>query len=280
LNFLGNSLLLFQGEQFPPFYFNFFNKRLYLQISKTNSFAHFAMYKFLILILLFLTMQKFSFAQDTLPNISVTILGKKVLVSWNNPYTNATVINIQRSGDSTKNFKTIGSVLNVDPGINGFTDPKEFLPSDQYYRVFISFEGGSYIFTKSHRPVKDTSNKIVIIEKPVVPEVKEPPPHFRNVFVPSPHVFTGKDNNVIISLPDFAKNKYSIKFYDGSGNFLFELKKIPEAYLTLDKVNFGHAGLFIFEIYNNRIIIERHKFYIPKDGRPMPALDAEGYEIR
>lgn len=226
-------------------------------------------------------MQKFSFAQDTLPRISVTELGKKVLVSWNNPYTNAVNINIQRSADSTKDFTTIGSALNVGPGINGFTDPKEFVPSNQYYRLFISFEGGSYIFTQSHRPVKDTSKKIVVIEKPVVPSVVKPVvPHFRNVFVPSKHVFTGKDNNVIISLPDFAKNKYSIKFYEDNGNFLFELKKIPEAYLTLDKVNFRHAGLFIFEIYNNRIIIERHKFFIPKDGRPMPALDAEGYEIR
>jgi hypothetical protein len=235
------------------------------------------MRKFSILIILFLGMQNLSFAQDTLPKITVTQLGKKVLVSWNNPYFNTTNINIQRSGDSTKGFKTIGSVLNVEPGINGFTDQKEFLPSDQFYRLFISFEGGTYIFTQSHRPGKDTLMNTVIPEKPMVAE-KEIPSHFRNVFVPSTHVFTGKDNNVIVYLPDFAKNKYSIKFYEDNGNFLFELKKIPEAYLTLDKVNFRHAGLFIFEIYNNRIIIERHKFYIPKDGKPMPSLDAEGYE--
>jgi hypothetical protein len=226
-----------------------------------------------------MAMQKCSFAQDTLPKISVTELGKKVLVSWNNPYTNVSVINIQRSGDSLKDFKTIGSVLNVGPGINGFADPKEFIPNDQYYRVFISFEGGEYVFTESHKAVKDTTKKIVVIEKPAVKEIPKPI-KVRNVFVPSKHVYTGKDNNVIISLPDYAKNKYSIKFYEDNGSFLFELKKIPEAYLTLDKVNFGHSGLFIFEIYNNRIIIERHKFYIPKDGRPMPALDAQGYEIR
>lgn len=228
-------------------------------------------------------MQKLTFAQDTLPKITVVQLGKKALVSWDNPYTNVLNINIQRSGDSTKNFKTIGTVLNVAPGINGFTDPKEFMPSDQYYRVFISFEGGTYIFTHSHKPGKDTLTKRVAIEKPVieeVPVIKKKPKYIPNIFVPSRHVYTGKDNNVIISLPDYEKNKYSIKFYDDNGTFLFELKKIPESYLTLDKVNFGHAGLFIFEIYNNNIIIERHKFYIPKDGRPMPQLDANGYEIR
>ena len=239
------------------------------------------MHKFSLLIILFFSIQKVSFGQDTLPKITVTELGKKVLVSWNNPYTNATNINIQRSGDSIKGFTTIGSVLNVEPGINGFTDPKEFEPSNQFYRLFVSFEGGSYIFTKASKPVKDTLSivKIEIAEKPVE-VIKEAPKYFRNVFVPSKHIYTGKDNNVIISLPDYAHNKYSIKFYEDSGNFLFEIKKITEPLLTLDKVNFRHSGLFIFEIYNNRIIIERHKFYIPKDGRPMPALDAEGYEIR
>lgn len=223
-----------------------------------------------------------AFAQDTLPKITVTQLGKTVLISWNNPYSNVTNINIQRSGDSIKNFKTIGSVLNVAPGVNGFTDSKEFIPSDQFYRVFISFEGGSYTFTASHRPGLDTLKALppleptTIVKEPALP----PPVKEKNLFVPSRHVYTGKDNNVIISLPDLFRNKYTIKFYDENGDFLFELKKIPENYLTLDKSNFRHAGLFIFEIYNNKIIVERHKFYIPKDGKPMPTLDRDGNEIR
>lgn len=226
-------------------------------------------------------MQKTAFAQDTLPKITVTQLGKKVLVSWDNPYSNVANINIQRSGDSIKNFKTIGSVLNVAPGVNGFTDPKEYIPSDQYYRVFISFDGGAYIFTASHRPGLDTLKALPPLETNIVKEPVLPAPvKEKNLFVPSSHVYTGKDNNVIISLPDLARNKYTIKFYDENGDFLFELKKIPESYLTLDKSNFGHAGLFIFEIYNNKIIVERHKFYIPKDGKPMPTLDRDGNEIR
>lgn len=235
------------------------------------------MYKLLIFVFLFFVIQKASFGQDTLPKITVTQLGKNVLVSWNNPFTTVTNINIQRSGDSLKNFTTIGSVLNVGPGINGFTDPKEFIPSDQYYRLFISFEGGSYLFSKSHRPGVDTLQQIPEIEKPVA---KEGAGFERNMFIPSNHVYTGKDNNVIISLPDAAKRKYSIKFFEPDGTFLFELKKIPESYLMLDKANFMHAGLFVFEIYDNRIIIERHKFYIPKDGKPMPPLDVNGYPFR
>lgn len=221
------------------------------------------------------------FGQDTLPEIRVTQIGKKVLVSWNNQFGNVTNISIQRSADSLKNFTTIGSVLNVQPGENGYTDTKEFIPSNQYYRLFISFEGGSYLFSRSHRPVPDTSLALLppaenLAEKEVTPPGKKE----SNRFVPSSHVYTGRDYNVIISLKDAASKKYSIKFYDDDGTFLFELKKVRQNYLTLDKSNFRHAGLFIFELYEDRLIIERHKFYIPRDGKPMPLLDRDGYELR
>ena len=235
------------------------------------------MYKFSILIFLFLSFQKLSFAQETLPKITVTQLGKRVLISWNNPFTNVSNINVQRSADSLKNFKTIGSLLNVGPGINGFTDPEEFISPGRYYRLFISFLGGSYIFTHSHRPGLDTLHNTLQLETPVVTGVSDNP---KNLFVPSHHIFTGKDNNIIISLPNASHQKYSIKFFQEDGTFLFEIKKIMENYLTLDKANFRHSGLFIFELYDDRIIIERHKFFIPKDGKPMPALDMNGHPIR
>ncbi|MEO5648456.1 MAG: hypothetical protein ABIR03_00880 [Ginsengibacter sp.] len=231
------------------------------------------MYKLLFLIFLFTALQKNSFAQDTLPKITVTQLGTKVLVSWNNPYTSLTAINIQRSADSTRNFTTIGSVLNVKTATNGFVDTKEFIPSDQYYRLFLSFEGGTYIFTTSRRPARDTLN--------ISAELKEfqQPATVKTWFVPSKHIYTGRDNNIIISLPDALKKKYSIKFFEDDGTFIFELRKITDTYLTLDKVNFMHSGLFDFELYDNRILIERHKIYIPKDGKATPALDVNGYEI-
>lgn len=235
------------------------------------------MYKIAILIFLFISFHKIACSQDTLPKITVTQLGKKVLVSWDNQFVNVTNINIQRSFDSLKEFKTIGSVLNINTGVNGFTDPKEFIPSQQYYRLFISFEGGNYLFTASHRPGKDTLTALPPIDNVIG---RENPRYGLNVFMPSRHVYTGKDNNIIISLPDAGRRDYSIRFYEGNGRFLFELKNLHENYLTLDKVNFRHSGLFNFEIFSNRIIIERHKFFIPKDGRPMPPLDKEGHVIR
>ncbi len=225
-----------------------------------------------------LAVQKISFSQDTLPKISVTQISNKVLISWTNPYTSITNIGTQRSYDSAKYFTTIGSVLNVKAQSNGFIDAKEFSPA-QYYRLFISFEGGTYLFTESHRPGLDTmkvipnvTTEIVKPDQPVLP--------VQNYFVPSREIYTGRDNNIVMSLPDADKKKYSVKFFEDDGTFLFEIKKITEPYLTVDKVNFVHAGLFRFELFDNRVLIERHKFYIPKDGKPIPLLDEQGYEVK
>lgn len=229
------------------------------------------MHKLVFILFLFLLLQKISFAQDTLPKVSVNQISNKVLISWTNPFNSLTTINIQRSYDSLKNFTTIGSVLNINAKSNGFVDPKEFLPP-QYYRLFLSFEGGSYIFTQSHRPGKDTLQRI--------PEATEIQQVVKTWFVPSKLVYTGKDNNVIIALPDAEKKKYSIKFFEADGSLIFEVKKVTESWLTLDKVNFLHAGLFNFEVYADGVLIEKHKLYIPKDGKPVPALDEYGREVK
>lgn len=226
------------------------------------------MHKLILIIFSLFVLNAVSFAQDTLPRISVTKISGKVLVSWTNPFSSVTAINIQRSYDSLKNFTTIGSVLNPTAKDNGYVDSKEFMPA-KYYRVFISFEGGTYIFSKSYRPVIDTSKTISEIR-----EVQRAP--VQTWFVPSKFVYTGKENNVIISLPDAGKKKYSIKFFENDGTALFEIKKINETYLTLDKVNFIHSGLFSFEIYADGLLVEKHKFYIPKDGQQMPVLKVDG----
>ena len=99
----------------------------------------------------------------------------------------------------------------------------------QYYRLFISFEGGTYIFTKSHRPGLDTRENLYA----EITEIQAVPPPVKTWFVPSKMVYTGKDNNVIIALPDADKKKYSIKFFEEDGSPIFELKKITEPGLRL-----------------------------------------------
>ncbi|MEO6720741.1 MAG: hypothetical protein ABIN67_10245 [Ferruginibacter sp.] len=203
--------------------------------------------------------------QDTLPQVSVFSQSGKVIISWKNTYgAKITNINIQRSSDSLKRFTTIGTVLNPLNRENGYVDSKP--PQDRiFYRVFIAFEGGDYIFSKSHQPVIDTLMSFVDIP---LSENKEPPKNPDPTgFVPSKFVFTGKDNNVIINLPDAAKRKFSIKFFDENDKPVFEINGITEPYLILEKVNFLHAGWFKYHLFDNNVLLEKFKFYIPKETR-------------
>ena len=105
------------------------------------------MQRIVILFILFFFWRKVLFAQDTLPKISVKNISNNILYQLDKPLPSLTTINIQRSFDSTKNFTTIGSVLDVKNKKNGFVDSKPKAPN-MFYRVFLSFQGGTYIFYK------------------------------------------------------------------------------------------------------------------------------------
>jgi hypothetical protein len=215
-----------------------------------------------------------AYSQDTLPHFSVKSSSNKVIISWKNNY-GATIatLNIQRSTDSLKNFTSIASMLDPNNKENGYVDAKAPNPN-LYYRIFVAFAGGTYLYTKSQRPLAFTSNKIIDttntlidstqIEKPkdVLPKVITP-----TGYIASKHIYTAKDNNIIIQLSNTATTSYSIKFFDDKTNILFDIKKITDPYLIVEKVNFKHAGWFYFEIYANGILFEKHKLYIPKEGK-------------
>lgn len=211
-----------------------------------------------------------SYAQDTLPRITVKNISNKVIISWRTTYgARISNINIQRSTDSLKNFTTIGTVLEPNNRENGFVDSKAPSPN-MFYRVFVAFDGGHYVFTKSYRPFIDTSSAPVIDEggntepsRPPIPVTPAQP----NGFVASKFIFTGKDNNVIIDLPEAGIRKYSIKFFDEKDNPVFEISQVADVYLTIEKVNFLHSGWFYFKLFENGALKEKNQFYIPKEGK-------------
>lgn len=106
---------------------------------------------------------------------------------------------------------------------------------------------------------KDTLLYVTIdtlLIKPFVP---------KEVYKPSKYVFTDKDGNIKILLPDAAQKKYTLKFFDEDGSVLLDIKKLPESVLILDKSNFHHAGWYKFELYNNAELVERHRLFLSKD---------------
>lgn len=220
-------------------------------------------------------------AQDTLPNFTNKLIGNKAVLSWINTYDNITGINIQRSGDSVKNFTTIGNILNAATPINGFMDPKEFLPNDQYYRLFLTFKGGSFVFTTPQKPVFDSS---AVIPPEFINQEYSDEARKANRFSPSRFVYYSVEKeNVVLFLPNSAKQKYSIQFWEDDSyddQPILEVNKLNQDHLILDKVGFGHSGLFRFKLFADGKLVEQNKLYIPKIPQRMPPLDENGYELK
>ena len=233
-----------------------------------------APFKYLIICLsaLLLRTAAFSQAQDTLPKFSLRNVGNnRIIVGWINKYEQVKQISIQRGFDSLGAYKTVLSVLDPSAQQNGFVDTKAPNPR-MFYRLFIVFQGGNYIFTPSKRPLVDTA----VAAKPSgVTETKtdtavvatpkvEPVIHKKPEWVPSVYVYTNKDGYVFINLPDADQKKYNLKVMEENGELLFELKNIKQTALTLDKANFYHSGWFNFELYNDEKLVEKNKFYLAR----------------
>lgn len=96
-------------------------------------------------------------AQDTLPRF--TVVGKpnnRNVISWTNNFRKISQISIQRSHDSTKNFKTILTVPDPSVSQNGFVDTKAPV-QNMFYRLFIVLDSGKYQFSRSKKPAPDTA---------------------------------------------------------------------------------------------------------------------------
>ena len=314
------------------------NQVPYLRAAKYigNKFVIRFMNRFWLVVLVFLFPAGL-IAQDTLPKFSAFSRGNsRNLISWINVYPVVTQLNIQRSSDSIKNFKTILTVPDPKLPQNGFVDTKAPV-GNVFYRLFIVLDSGKYVFSRSQRAILDTSaevkiepkngaaerrvivsanlneNETVKIKEKLEDNRKAEPEkffvlkrrdsviaqysqkylrRFRDsvinrtkdtlvlnnidtviikpfvpipVYKPSQYVFTEKEGNVTIKLPQALQKKYSIRFFEDDNSALFEIKHVKQVYLTLDKSNFHHAGWFRFELYEEETLKERHRFFISKD---------------
>jgi hypothetical protein len=173
-----------------------------------------------------------------------------------------------------------------------------------FYRLYILVDKAVFIFSDAKRPVPDTAGKtassktdhgitdvaikqgmddrlevwgkldisgklekfqINIPDSANAPGIGITTKARPDVFVPSLHVHTQKDGYLRINLPDDENRKFSIKFFEEDGTFLFEMKELKERTFKIDKTSFYHAGWFKFELYEGNKLIEKNKFYLEKD---------------
>lgn len=238
--------------------------------------------KFFLYLIICLTSVHSLNAQDTLPNFSARNIGEnRIVLGWVNRFENVKQINIQRSFDSLKNFKTILSVADPTSPENGFVDTKA-ANDRMFYRIYIQLDKGVFFFSNSQRPAFDTASLAAArLQKqqgarnfqlpnfvdsvnglPVIANNNRPK---SDRWVPSKIIFTNNNGYIRVSLPDAETKKYLIKVFTLEDDLLFELKNIPQQQFQLDKSNFYSSGWFKFELYENGEIRERNKFFLPRE---------------
>lgn len=176
------------------------NRRLYLHFLQHQGLQFYdSMVRQLAFFLLVSCISFVASAQDTLPAFTlVNKGGNRIIISWTNPYKDIRQLSIQRSFDSTRNFKSILTLPDPNVPQNGYADTKA-TTDRMFYRLYILLDSGRYIFSKAKKPILDTirikelpkeiktaeqpvfeppkqeNNKIVVTEevKPKEPEKKE-----------------------------------------------------------------------------------------------------------
>ncbi|HYJ62615.1 MAG TPA: hypothetical protein VEV62_02645 [Parafilimonas sp.] len=96
--------------------------------------------------------------------INVSAVNNKVRIEWVNPYRDSVVqLNIQRSWDSVKNFRTIFVPLSPELPQNGYVDETAGYPG-MYYRAFYVLANGSFFFTKAKKVTSglDFTNEVPV----------------------------------------------------------------------------------------------------------------------
>jgi hypothetical protein len=81
----------------------------------------------------------------------------------------------------------------------------------------------------------------------------------------SGYVRRNANGDLVITVPQNTAGRYRIRFFDERGTLLFEIRHIRDPLLIVEKYNFEHAGLFVYELYRDTVLIERSKFSIRKD---------------
>ncbi|WP_447642170.1 MULTISPECIES: hypothetical protein [Chitinophagaceae] len=169
-----------------------------------------------------------------------------VIISWANNFGDECIqLNVQRSYDSTLNFKTIFSTPAPQLPTNGYTD-RNAPEGRVFYRIFYMLNGGAYYFTASKKPedavaVGVTESSASISQTLINPSLAS-----------NSMISKNKTGNIVIQLktPDAYNYKMNIYSLDGT-KVLFSIKSFDRDILILDKGTFLRKGRYRFQIFYN-----------------------------
>jgi len=211
------------------------------------------------------------FMPPVLPDFTASIKTGRIQLDWISGFTQVKEIGVQRSLDSVLNFNTIGYASYPTQTRNAYLDNKP-LPGTNYYRLFILFTNGRFLYSKTVLALSDSTIRadqklqyadIMDASRGLRGKEQENKEPERISWHPSNYIYTTADGNVNIKLPDAPQKKYSIKFYESNGTFLFDIDQVKAPFLILEKAIFMHAGWFNFEIFEEGKLKEKWNLFIP-----------------
>ncbi|WP_142686229.1 hypothetical protein [Chitinophaga polysaccharea] len=211
------------------------------------------------------------FVPPVLPNFTASIKTGRIQLDWISGFTQVKEIGVQRSLDSVLNFNTIGYASYPTQTRNAYLDNKP-LPGTNYYRLFILFTNGRFMYSKTVLALSDSTIRadqklqyadIMDASRGLRGKEQENREPERVSWHPSNYIYTTADGNVNIKLPDAPQKKYSVKFYEANGTFLFDIDQVKAPFLILEKAIFMHAGWFNFEIFEEGKLKEKWSLFIP-----------------
>ena len=112
---------------------------------------------------------------------------------------------------------------------------------------------------------KRSPGRIRFAVQPLAVDIKELEVRIPNSLLsPSVFMLINPEGNLQLALPSDRAGSYRIQFFLPDGAPFFQVSKVKDPFLIIDKVNFLRSGWFEFEVYEDERLRERKRIFIPK----------------
>jgi hypothetical protein len=229
---------------------------------------------FIILTLQFIVLTAYAQQRGQLPNVAITQNKNTVELKWFCQYEGVHAISIERSLDSGENYNRIGEPNTIKKGEQLFTDTHPVCGSN-WYRVQLEFNSGllwnsqvakiymdsnQFYFNKKNLPIipeQDSlftgkkKNTLLVANDTNIDNI-DAYSYFKSLYINT----LPANGNILVTLNDGDIHNYTIKFLDQYEHFLFQVDGIKEKSYSIDKRNFPRKGVYKFQLYKNKEVLE------------------------
>ena len=228
----------------------------------------------ILLTIQFIVLTSYAQQRTQLPNVAIAQNKNTVELKWYCQYEGVHAISIERSLDSGENYQRIGEPNTINKGEQLFTDTHPVCGSN-WYRVQLEFNSGllwnsqvAKIYMDSNQYYFNRNNKNKLLEQDSLLAQKNKKSllvandtnidnidaysYFKSLYINT----LPTNGNILVTINDGDIHNYSIKFLDQNEQFLFQVDGIKEKSYSIDKRNFPHKGVYKFQLYKNKEVLE------------------------